>query len=284
MAGMEILRRFFAVPAEPELVLAQARALSGQIPLMYGILLINSLALAATHQDAPALLRLYIPAALALICAIRIFTWWRSRDRQIDFARARSLLGSTVAIAVLLGAGFAAWALSLYPYGNAFQQSHVAFYMGITSICCVFSLTHLRAAAMIVAVGVLVPFTLFFVSTGNPVFAALAINLLLVMAGLMWILFGNFRNFAEVVAARTEMERKQAETQRLSDENHRLANIDNLTGLPNRRSFVHFLQAALEKAEAEDRRIAVARLDLDNFKSVNDIFGQITGDSVLVEV
>jgi len=284
MAMIESLRRFFAVPEEPELVLAQARALSGQIPLMYGILLVNSLALAATHQEAPALLRLHIPAALALICAIRIFTWWRSRDRQIDYSQARRLLGSTVAVAAVLGAGFAAWALSLYPYGDAFQQSHVAFYMGITSICCVFSLTHLRAAAMIVAVGVLVPFTLFFVSTGNPVFAALAINLVLVVAALMWILFGNFRNFAEVVAARTEMERKQAETQRLSDENHRLANMDSLTGLPNRRSFVRFLQAALEKADAEGRQIAVARLDLDNFKSVNDIFGQITGDSVLVEV
>ncbi|SFC42825.1 GGDEF domain-containing protein [Devosia psychrophila] len=57
-----------------------------------------------------------------------------------------------------------------------------------------------------------------------------------------------------------------------------------MTGLPNRRWFDRHLEAALELAEAEGRQIAVARLDLDSFKSVNDIFGQITGDRVLVEV
>src|SRR3546814_14235527 len=71
---------------------------------------------------------------------------------------------------------------------------------------------------------------------------------------------------------------------RSSDENHRLANVDSLTGLPNGRSFERHLQAALDQAEAEQARIAVARLDLDGFKSVNDIFGQVTGDRVLVEV
>src|SRR5690606_26552214 len=103
MAGIGAVRRLFALPEQPELVLAKARALGQQIPTMYTILLINSLVLAATHQDAPALLRLYIPAGLTLACALRIFIWWRSRHRQLDYQQARRMLASTVRVAALLG-------------------------------------------------------------------------------------------------------------------------------------------------------------------------------------
>jgi len=284
MSAIARLVQFFAVPADPDLVQAQARAFSRQVPLMYGILLVNSLVLAATHPQAPDLLKIYIPGLLTAICAARIILWWRSRDTLMSDAKARRLLGSTVRISGILGIGFSSWALSLYSYGDPFQQSHIAFFMGITSIGCVFCLTHLRGAATIAAISVIVPFTAFFIVTGNPVFGALALNLVLVVGALMIILLNNYRDFGALVASRSEMARKQAETQRLSDENYRLANVDSLTGLPNRRAFEHQLQLALEQAEATGRQIAVARLDLDSFKAVNDVFGQITGDQVLVEV
>ena len=284
MSATKRLVQFFAVPDDPDLVQAQAQAFSRQVPLLYGMLLVNSVVLAATHPTAPDLLRLYVPGLLAAICVTRIAVWWRSRDGGITAAKAKRLLGGTVWAAALLSIGFAAWALSLYPYGGPYAQSHVAFYMGITSIGCVFCLMHLRGAATMVALCVLIPFTTFFAASGNPIFGALAFNLVLVVGGLMIILFNNYRDFGDLVASRTEMARKQAETQRLSDENYQLANVDSLTGLPNRRSFDRQLQVALEKAEAEHTQIAVARLDLDNFKSVNDIFGQITGDRVLEEV
>lgn len=284
MSAIKRLVQFFAVPDDPALVQAQAEAFRRQVPLMYGMLLVNSLVLAGTHPTAPDMLRIYIPGLLALACAVRIAMWWRSRGDGITEAKARRLLGSTVWVAGILGICFSIWALSLYPYGGAYAQSHVAFYMGITSIGCVFSLTHLRGAATMVALCVVIPFTSFFAFTGNPIFGALAFNLVLVVGALMTILFNNYRDFGALVASRTEMARKQAETQRLSDENYRLANVDSLTGLPNRRAFDRRLHEAVEKAEAEHRQIAVARLDLDSFKSVNDIFGQITGDQVLIEV
>ncbi|WEK02749.1 MAG: EAL domain-containing protein [Candidatus Devosia phytovorans] len=284
MTRLKTILRVFTVPDDPDLVHAQARAFSRQVPLMYGILLINSLVLAATHRNAPELLRFYVPGLLSLASIARIAMWWRVQGKPIDHVSARHMLRSTTRVSGALGIGFSTWALSLFPYGDAFQQSHVAFYMAMTSICCMFCLMHLRGAAIIVALSVMLPFAAVFATGGNAVFAALAFNFVVVVVALMWLLFGNYRDFSALVASRFDLERKQKETQRLSDDNYRLANVDPMTGLANRRAFDRQLSLALEQAQAEGRQIAVARLDLDSFKSVNDIFGKIAGDRVLEDV
>ncbi len=283
MSGLKSALGALSAPQEPELVMAQARALARQIPLMYIMLVINSLVLAATHYgSAPDLMTVYIPGALTIVCVARLVFWWRRRNRLIDPVRARRTLNSMLWITGPLSLGFTGWAIALYPYGNSFQQSHIAFYMGITTIGCMFCLMHVRAASLLVAACVLVPFTLFFSSTGHAIFTALAVNMVVVVVALLVILLGNNRDFNALVASRSAMLQRQQETQRLSDENDRLANVDTLTGLPNRRSFDRHLAARL--ADAPAGGIAVALIDLDSFKSVNDIFGQITGDRVLIEV
>ena len=64
----------------------------------------------------------------------------------------------------------------------------------------------------------------------------------------------------------------------------RLAMIDPLTGLFNRRYAMARLTALSEAARAKGRSFAVMIADLDRFKSVNDRFGHAAGDAVLVEV
>jgi diguanylate cyclase (GGDEF)-like protein len=58
------------------------------------------------------------------------------------------------------------------------------------------------------------------------------------------------------------------------------ARRDALTGLPNRRAFDEHLDEMLTKASGETP-IAVALLDIDEFKSVNDTGGHVAGDEVL---
>ncbi|WP_170153417.1 GGDEF domain-containing protein [Roseiarcus fermentans] len=62
---------------------------------------------------------------------------------------------------------------------------------------------------------------------------------------------------------------------------HHLATHDALTGLANRASLGDRLTRALLAAERCDRRAAVAFIDIDDFKSVNDSLGHSAGDEVL---
>jgi diguanylate cyclase (GGDEF)-like protein len=62
-----------------------------------------------------------------------------------------------------------------------------------------------------------------------------------------------------------------------------LANLESLTGLPNRRHTAQRVGAALERALRAAEPLTIALIDLDHFKAINDRGGHAGGDQVLRE-
>lgn len=83
-------------------------------------------------------------------------------------------------------------------------------------------------------------------------------------------------NYGEVVVFRDITSRKEHE-----EAIKRLAYRDDLTGLPNRVSLADRLQLELAHAKRNKEQLAVAYVDLDGFKEINDKFGHAAGDALL---
>lgn len=75
---------------------------------------------------------------------------------------------------------------------------------------------------------------------------------------------------AELRTTIAELEQAQARLERL-------ANTDPVTGIANR----HLFEAHLDAMVLDGERVAVCAMDLDGFKTINDVFGHHEGDKVL---
>ncbi|QOP40559.1 GGDEF domain-containing response regulator [Sulfurimonas marina] len=60
------------------------------------------------------------------------------------------------------------------------------------------------------------------------------------------------------------------------------ANRDHLTGLYNKRNFYNLMNEFLEDIQEDEIKLAIALIDIDNFKHLNDTYGSEVGDKVLV--
>ncbi|QHE92672.1 sensor domain-containing protein [Pandoraea fibrosis] len=75
------------------------------------------------------------------------------------------------------------------------------------------------------------------------------------------------------------IERKQ-----LIDDLYKAARFDELTGLPNRRTFGEFASEAVRRAQRTNGKLALLFADVDGFKGVNDSLGHAAGDVLLKEI
>ncbi len=92
-------------------------------------------------------------------------------------------------------------------------------------------------------------------------------------------LFGqeNTEEYAAMLAEMDLLRRKIVELEQLAD-------TDTLTPLANRRAFLRAVDRAIRLADRHQTQTALAFLDVDGLKAINDAYGHITGDAVLLHI
>jgi diguanylate cyclase (GGDEF)-like protein len=102
------------------------------------------------------------------------------------------------------------------------------------------------------------------------------------------LLFNAYTIYQQVAVKRLRRQfSKQLEEMRVlqvrADEFHRLAILDPLTGLYNRRIAEERLASEASRSRRNGQPLTVVSLDLDKFKAINDAYGHLAGDHVLKE-
>ena len=106
----------------------------------------------------------------------------------------------------------------------------------------------------------------------------LALLIWLYMRARVWRLEGERRRLAIQVRQRTQA--LVAANRKLKQ----MAEIDELTGIANRRSFDQYLRRQIAQCHAAELPLALALIDLDQFKPYNDRHGHLAGDRVLRDI
>ena len=190
----------------PELVEAQVAGMAKQVPFLYLILVANAAAVTYTHYGtAPDWLTIYIFGFLTLICAYRARYWIKEGSKPFDLHRGGKSLKSVFKSSVFLSVMLCLWAMALYPYGDAFQKSHIAYFMSVAVIGCVFCVMQYPPAAFIIMIIIGIAAALLFGSSGNIVFIAIAANLALMSLMIFKVINTYFLAFSGQVAARREL-------------------------------------------------------------------------------
>lgn len=85
------------------------------------------------------------------------------------------------------------------------------------------------------------------------------------------------------VADVTPLKKLERELRAAKSEAENIATHDFLTGLPNRVLLLDRISQALARSKRTQRLVGAISIDIDDFKKINDAYGHVAGDSLLVE-
>ncbi len=272
------------------LLFERYRALQRQIPLLYAIVLVNFLGLHFASGE-PTVALFQPITLLVLFVILRLVHWVRMRGRTLAPERILVELKRTLVLAALLSAAFGYSAIAVYGGAPGEQQQQlVILFAAMAAVGCAFGLASFPAAARLPLLLFALPFAARLAASGNPAHAGVGISLGLITLMILRLVNLHNEGFVQLVWSRSEVENERERAQRAEQvalaekaRVRQVADSDSLTGLANRRAFI----AALEERLATPgpaAPFALALLDLDGFKPINDTFGHAAGDALLIEV
>lgn len=269
------------------LLIERLIAIKRQMPWMHGMLLASlaGICVALPPSEPFSIVSAAVLFAILLVRAPHI---WRIRTEEITSQDARRELRRTFLIANLYFFLSLAWQLNLYLELPANDGANVAMFAGIAALGASGALSSFTAAARTPLLVGALPFSLLLVIAPEPADKAIGLTLFVVIVLRLRLVKVQNQVFEGLVRARFALENEKkralkAERAAISQQvrAEEIASSDALTGLINRRGFVGKLHTM---QETPGQTMGLVLLDLDGFKPINDTFGHLVGDEMLVEV
>lgn len=251
----------------PALEHAQFDSVRRQVPMLLGVAALNVVIVMAVcaYDGLPRATYLWMSTIIAY-CVVRMGFW----IRRIRRPYAPEEIGPVVRLNVIASIAMISFLgiATTYTFVAGTFHSELLIPMslgfGTTSIAhCLYTLRPAAIGAIFVG---LFPSSVAMILTGS--FQAQMLGVSMISVGILMLRFV------------TEQYDQLITSLKLAQENRQLAHTDSLTGLANRRATM----AALESERAGGNDFAVALIDLDGFKQVNDSLGHHAGDALLCEV
>ena len=263
------------------------RALGRQVPWLYAILLVNLFGVNVSYVGNDLAL-LNTGNVLAFLLIARMVYWLRVRRRMPAATAIKRELRKTFLVCALFCTAYCWWTLSWYQGSVGDSRIPIVLFTSLAAFGCSFGLSAFPAAARIPLLLLAAPFAVQLIGEGELLSVGMGASIILVAFVTIRLIAAHDEGFVKLVYSRFDIE---GERQRATiaegianDEKARarqIADTDALTGIANRRAFLTELEAIAQRGEGN---LAVALIDLDGFKPINDTFGHETGDRLLVEV
>lgn len=270
--------------ADPSNVMLRERyrQLTRLLPTLYLIVMVCTVPIIALIVTRGGGLTMALAPTVMMVVVLARMIYWRRARAEVDARspqdmqrelRRIALIGP--AIGFLLASASIAGGLALDLHAQAITLVTVWMCTIASSFC--LQLLPRTAYAVVFASGA--PLIAVFLYKGEPLLV-FSSGLVVALACLVvYVVKQNHDAFAELERARIHAEQRHVLAARHGEEAARLAYSDFLTRLANRRAFM----TALAEGVGAGRRFAVALIDLDGFKPVNDVYGHGAGDALLIE-
>ncbi|MBR1228524.1 MULTISPECIES: bifunctional diguanylate cyclase/phosphodiesterase [unclassified Bradyrhizobium] len=236
-------RRWFyigsaATPAGGALLIEQFRILTSQIPVLYGVLIVESVSVSyVLPASLPLWFRFGVPGALLLISVIRMIYWIKLRKVVPTAEQALKHLFKTRILASALNAVFAVWTLVLFDSVEADSRAPLALLVFLGSVGSAYCLGSFPSAARLTLLISAVPISLRLLISGEALHVCIGINLCMLVVLLIRMINTNYSDLVNLVASRADLA--------VEGERARSAEVAALTEQANAREIADRFDSAL---------------------------------------